>query len=152
VLSFRPNINFDTLVISRGSRDGVKLNSVVVAPAGVVGHVYDVGLTTSAVLLLTDSYSAVGAMVQRPQSRAIGVCKGSREPLVSMLYLARDADVKVGDIIVTSGRGGDRGIYPSGLPIGTVVEVQNDASGSTRHVSVKPAVDASKLEEVYVLR
>ncbi len=152
IISLRPSPSFETLIIDRGSRSGIRLRSIVVAPAGLVGQVYDVAPTTSAVLLLTDSNSAVGAMVQRAESRAIGVCKGNGSPILSLAYLNQDADVRAGDAIISSGLGGLNGVYPKGLGIGTVLVVTNDASGAGRNVRVKPAVDVSRLEEVYVLR
>lgn len=152
VIARRPNPHFETLVISRGSRDGVRLQSVVVAPQGLVGHVYDVAPTSAAVLLLTDSNSAVGAMVQRADSRATGICKGNGTERLSMTYLDHAASVKVGDRIISSGLGGEKGVFPKGLVIGTVTEIANDATGAARHVFVQPAVDFDRLEEVYVLR
>jgi rod shape-determining protein MreC len=151
ILSLRPNGNFETMVINRGARDGVHNNSVVVSPKGIVGHVYGVGPTTADVQLITDSAAAVGAMVQRPQSRAQGVCKGNGGPLLTMAYVDGAADVKAGDVIISSGMGGAAGVFPKGLPVGTVVRVANDASGSTKRVTVRPAVDMDRLEEVYVL-
>ncbi len=150
VIALRPNPNFETLVIGRGSRDGVHLNSVVISPYGLVGHVYDVAPTSASVLLLTDSNSAVGAMVQR--SRVVGVCKGDGSRLFSLDYLDRAADVKVGDTIISSGLGGGKGIYPKGQVLGTVMAVADDVSGATRRVTVKPSVDFNRLEEVYVIR
>jgi rod shape-determining protein MreC len=152
IVSYRPYPGFETMVISRGTRDGITLRSVVLSPVGLVGQVYDVGPTTSAVLLLNDSSSAVGAMVQRPESRATGVCKGNGSELLNLNYLSRDADVKVGDTIISSGLGGEKGVYPKGLPIGKVTRVSDDASGSTRLVTVKPSVNFGRLEEVYVLK
>lgn len=152
VIALFPNPNFRTLIINRGSRAGIRLHSVVVAPQGLVGQVYDVAATTSAVLLLTDAASAVGARVQRPESRAVGVCKGNGSDLLTLAYLPRDADVRLGDTIISSGLGGTEGVYPKGLVIGTVVRVGEDASGAERIVKVKPAVDAYRLEEVYVLK
>jgi rod shape-determining protein MreC len=152
VLAIRPNPSFETLVIHRGSRDGVRVDSVVVAPEGVVGHVYDVAPTTAAVLLVTDANSAVGAMVQRAASRAVGVCHGTGGALLTMSYLDQDADVRVGDTIVSSGMGAEQGVFPKGLVIGTVTRVGRDAAASARLVLIRPAVDVRRLEEVYVLR
>lgn len=151
IVSLRPNANFETMVINRGTRDGVRVNSVVVSPKGVVGHVSGVAPTTADVLLITDSMSAVGSMVQRPESRAQGVCRGNGSPVLTMAYVDGAADVKAGDVIISSGMGGSNGVFPKGLPVGTVARVSNDASGSTKRVTVKPAVDMDRLEEVYVL-
>lgn len=152
IISMHPNPNFETMVISRGSRDGIKQDSVVVSPLGLIGHIYDVAPTSSSVLLLTDSNSAVGAMVQRSQSRSTGVCKGNGSGVLSMAYLPRDADVLVGDQIVSSGLGGKMGIYPKGLVIGVVSNVTADPSGAGRRVYVRPSVDFDRLEEVYILQ
>jgi rod shape-determining protein MreC len=151
IVSLRPDQNFETMVVGRGSRSGVHAHSIVLALPGLVGQVYDVAPTTSAVLLLTDSSSSVGAMVQRPESRATGICKGTGTDLLSLLYLKRDADVRPGDAIISSGLGGDKGVFPKGLLIGTVASVTNEASGASRRVRVKPAVDFGRLEEVYIL-
>lgn len=152
VIALFPNPNFRTLVINRGSRAGIRVHSVVVAPDGLVGQVYDVAPSTSAVLLLTDAASAVGARVQRAASRAVGVCKGNGTDLLTIAYLPQDADVRPGDTVITSGLGGQGGVYPPGLVIGTVTSVGSDTAGAERVVRVKPAVDVSRLEEVYVLK
>lgn len=151
VIARRPDSRFQTLVIGRGSRDGVQPKSVVMCPNGVVGQVYDVGLTTAAVLLLTDQNSGIGGRVQRAGSRAVGVCKGDRENprQVWLNYLPSDADVKVGDVIVTSGLGS---VFPPGLAIGEVVEVKMEPGNLQKAARLRLNVDFDRLEEVYVLR
>jgi rod shape-determining protein MreC len=152
VISLRPDPRFNTIVMSRGSRDGVHVKSVVVSPTGLVGQVTDVAPTSASVLLLSHQAAAVGAMVQRPESRAAGICKGDGGNLLNLSYLTSDADVKPGDVIVSSGKGGTKGVFPKGVPIGTVTKVVPDASGATKFVTVKPAVNFDRLEEVYVLQ
>jgi rod shape-determining protein MreC len=151
VISLRPNPNFETMIIARGSRDGVRPQSVVVSPDGLVGRVYDVAPTSAAVLLLTDSNSAVGARVQRAESRATGICKVNDQGQLALSFLEHNADVRPGDTIVSSGLGGDKGVFPKGLVIGTVASVTNDASGTSRRVLLRPAVNFDRLEEVYVI-
>jgi rod shape-determining protein MreC len=150
VVTRRPDPKFDTMIISRGSRDGVTVHSVVVTRNGVVGQVHEVGPTTASVILITDQNQnspGVGATVQR--SRVTGVSKGDAGGMVALDYLRNDADVKKGDLIVTSGNGG---VYPPGLLVGTVVEVRSDEGNLNRRARVKPAVDFDRLEEVYVLK
>jgi rod shape-determining protein MreC len=151
VISLRPTEGYENIVLAIGSRAGIRIHDVVVSPAGVVGQVSDIAPTSASANLLTHPESAVGAMVQRLESRAIGICKGNGSDLLSLAYLNQTADVKVGDTIISSGMGGEYGVYPKGLVIGTVVSVAPDASGSTKIVQVKPAVDLNRLEEVYVL-
>ena len=145
----RPDPKFDTLLIGRGSDSGVKINSPVVTRSGLAGRIIEVGPNTASVLLLTDQNSGVGARVQRVGSRATGVCKGDNSGLLSMVYLPSDADIKVGDVIVTSGLGG---VFPPGLFIGTVKEIRTDAGNALKIGRIAPKVDFDRLEEVYVLQ
>ncbi len=147
VIGKRPDPKFDTLIISRGSRDGVRPNSVVVTRNGLVGRVFEVNPNSSSVLMLTDQNSGVGARVQRASSRATGVCKGDNSPLLALVYLPGEASIKPGDTIVTSGLGG---IFPAGILIGTVDAVKTDEGTVARTARVRPHVDFDRLEEVYV--
>jgi rod shape-determining protein MreC len=149
VVGIRPDPRFDTLVIACGGAAGARPDGVVIAPGGLVGRILDVGRTTSSVLMLTDQNSGVGARVLRPESRAVGVCKGDNTGLLSMMYLSIDADVRPGDAIVTSGLGG---LYPAGIPIGTVTEVRRGEGELSKIARVRTAVDFAHLEEVYLLR
>src|SRR5581483_2233569 len=149
VIARRPDPKFDTLVISRGSRDGVQPYSVVVTRAGLVGRVFEVTPGTASVLMLTDQNSGVGARVQRANSRAIGICKGDNTAKLALIDLTNDADVKVGDAIVTSGLGG---IYPPGLLIGTVTEVRAEEGNIMKAAHMRPCVEFNHLEQVYVLQ
>jgi rod shape-determining protein MreC len=147
VLDRRANANFDTIVISRGSRDGVRPHSVVVTRNGLVGQVWEVSPTTASVVLLTDpQYGSVGGRVQRANSRAEGVCHGD-SALITMIDLRNDADIKPGDRIVTSGYS----IFPKGILIGKVKEITSEEGGVTKKAKLIPAVDFTRLEEVYVL-
>ena len=89
-------------------------------------------------------------MIQRPQSRAVGVVEGNPAQLASlrMKNLTRDGDVIKGDKIMTSGLGG---IYPKGLLIGEVMDVLDDDGGLMKHALIRPAVDFTRLEEVFVI-
>lgn len=136
--------------INRGARDGLRPNMPIVTPKGVVGHVTEVYSTTSKVKLMIDPSSAAAAMVQRQQSRAIGIVEGMAAPVVGirMKNLTRDADVVKGDKIMTSGFGG---IYPKGLLIGEVTDVADDEGGLLKHAMVKPMIEYDRLEEVFVI-
>jgi rod shape-determining protein MreC len=98
------------------------------------------------VLLLVDRNSAVDALVQR--SRARGIIKGGGEEQCTFEYLLRKDDVKVDDIIISSGLDG---VYPKGLSIGRVTHVDRPPAGVFQHVTVSPFVDFEKLEEVVVI-
>ena len=138
---------FDTLIINRGSRDRVRINSMVRTRNGLVGRVFEVTPGTASVLMLTDQKSGVGGRVQRAASRAVGVCEGNNSSRLELKYLPGDADIKPGDVIVTSGLGG---IFPSGQVIGTVESVKPDENNTGKTAVVHPIVEFDQLEEVYV--
>lgn len=138
---------FDTLIINRGSRDGVRINSMVRTRNGLVGRVFEVTPGTASVLMLTDQKCGVGARVQRAASRAVGVCEGNNSSRLEMKYLPGDADIKPGDLIVTSGMGG---LFPAGQGIGTVESVKADENNVGKTAVIRPFVEFDRLEEVYV--
>ena len=137
---------FRTLTLDKGSDEGVLRNSPVVTADGVIGRVYQVSSSASRVLLLTDTSSAVDAVVQR--SRAQAVVEGRLAPLCRILDLARTDDVKPGDQVVTSGLGD---VYPKGLLLGEIVSVEPVKGGVFRMAELRPSADFSRLEEVFVV-
>ncbi len=137
---------FRTVVVNRGAQDGIREGLPVLALSGVVGQVIKVGATSSKVLLLSDHASAMAATIQR--SRARGVVKGKGGDLCSLEFASRLDDIKLGDIVVTSGIGG---VYPKGIPIGEVTMVKKGEYGIFQTVTVRPAVNLSRLEELLVL-
>ena len=137
---------FKTILIDRGANDGLAEGMPVLAEAGVVGQVVKVAQNTSRVLLLTDQASAIAAIVQR--SRARGVVKGKGSGICTMEFTVKEEDVKVGDIILTSGMGG---IFPKGFPVGEVTMVKKGEYGIFQTIEVRPVVNLSRLEEVLVL-
>ena len=135
-----------TVIINKGSDDGISTGQTVMGTSGVVGQVVSVSSHTATVRLLTDPQSGAAAMVQ--SSRAEGILRGS---LVGLLYLEdldADAEVNVGDVIVTSGLGGS---YARGLIIGTVVKVDGQQGDTSRRVLVSPNDSIDTLEDVLVV-
>jgi len=139
-----------SVLINQGLRDGVRTNMPVVTAQGLVGHIMESYPGTAKVRLLVDAGSAAAAMVQRPQSRAVGIVEGSsiQAFVLRMKNLTRDGDVIKGDKIMTSGFGG---IYPKGLLIGEVSDVADDDGGLLKHAIIRPSVDFSRIEEVFVI-
>lgn len=137
-----------TAIVDRGTRDGVRVKDIAITERGVVGQVWNVVSPDSAmVVLLTDSNSGIGAIVQR--SRAVGILKGRGRGLPVLTYLSQDADIRPGDVLVTSGRGG---VFPKGLPLGTIVRVLREEDGVGKSAEVRPFADLNQLEEVLLVR
>lgn len=140
----------NVIVINRGTSHGVAKDMAVITGQGLVGSVVQVYAGAAKVQLVLDPRSAVGAIVQRPESRVAGIVEGNAaKPLLPrMVNLARDADVIKGDKVITSGFGG---IYPKGILVGDVVDVVNEEGGLLKYAVLKPAVDFDRLEEVLVI-
>jgi rod shape-determining protein MreC len=147
VVARDPSGWFKTVIIDKGSADGVKKRMPVVVSAGVVGQIIDVSLYYSKVLLVTDRNSAVDGLCQR--SRARGIVKGSDEnDQCDFIYVLRTSDVIVGDTVISSGLDG---IYPKGMPLGRVSGVTKKKCGMFQTVEMEPLVDFDRLEEVLVV-
>lgn len=148
VISRKESTWFDTATIDRGRRAGIgKGWAVITTGWRLVGQVLDVDMFTSRMIALTDSNSAVGAMVQR--SRCNGVLQGQGGDFLTLSYLPKDADVKVGDIVISSGMGQ---MIPKGLVIGRVVKVvHNRVLGSTTAL-VRPSIRFDQIEQVFLLK
>lgn len=135
-----------TLVVSDGSRDGLRRDMPVVSTEGVVGRLILVSPEASRVLLINDHNSALDALDQR--SRARGIVAGVVDDGLTMKYVDRTEDIKPGDAIVSSGVDG---IFPRGLLVGRVARVSQEGPGLFLNVEVSPAVDFRKLEQVLIL-
>lgn len=136
-----------TIQIDKGSKSGVKVDMPVITPDGVVGKVKDVFPYTSLVLLISDRDSGAGVILEN--SRLQSVLHGTPLGELRLSDLMGDENVAQGEQVITSG--GD-GIFPKGLPVGTVSRVAPDHDNQPfLAVTVKPAADLSRLEEVLVV-
>jgi len=135
------------VVINAGAPQGVRPKDVVFNGQGVIGQVIEVDeqYGTSTVLLLTDRMSGVGAMVRRTAAR--GLLQGTGGSTCALTYLDWHADVREGDLIVTSG---DSKIFPKGLVLGRVLKVRKDKTYSQTSAEVDPAARLDQLSAVWV--
>ena len=147
--------DFRTVTIDKGNDDGVRADMAVISPAGVVGRVIVPSARAAKVQLLIDRNAAAGALVER--SRAQGVVMGTGTDRLRMEYVSSAADVKVGDMVVTSGidgiypaAPGSDGTYPKGFVIGQIESIEKGA-GTYRSIVIRPSVDFASLESVLVV-
>lgn len=108
-----------TITINRGTRDGITNGMPVVTAQGLIGRVWDVSANAARVLLITDRDSAISARLQ--SSRAQGSVQGQLSGNLRMTMIPLDAAVQVGDLVITSGLGGN---LPPDLPIGVVTSTR----------------------------
>jgi len=133
--------------VDRGTAEGVQVRDVAVSAEGVVGQIYGAATHTARVMPITEPSSAVAVRLQR--SRDTGILKGLGGWRCEVRYLDPEADVGVGDRVITSGLGG---VFPSGLRVGTVLSVKSDTYTPGKVAEVEPAVDLEKIEGVLLLR
>ncbi len=144
VIGRDPDHIYDTIVINAGRDHGVDKDMSVVTPEGLVGHIAQVGVSDSVVQLLMRT--RVSALIQA--TRAQGIVSWI-DGQFRLHFVEASNKVREGDLVVSSGLGGR---YPKGIPIGTVVEVnQEKRSPVFLRVVLKSIVDFSVLEEVFVL-
>jgi len=137
--------DFRTVTIDKGTQDGLRPDQAVISPGGVVGRIIMPSARASKVQLLIDRNASAGALVER--TRAQGVVMGTGEDRLRMEYVSSAADVKVGDLVVTSGI---EGIYPKGFIIGQIESLER-GGGTFSSIVIRPAVDFAALEDVLVV-
>lgn len=153
VISRDPDNFFRTIIVNRGSSDGVKVNMPVVAYHGdekaVIGKIIEVRGSISRVLPIVAPEMKLGVMLQG--SRFPGLLKGlsSGSNLCIMDYVSKSVLVKFGDVVVTSGQGG---IFPAGLLIGKVLKAEIMEASAYQRAIVTPIIDYNRIEDVFIIK
>ena len=137
----------NTITINKGTDHGLVAGQAVLTVSGAVGHVFKPSKRTSHVMLITDRYSVVDAIIQK--TRTHGLVEGKSKESCILQYVERTEDVKDGDLIVT---GGLDNIFPKGFPLGVITNVERKTKNTSLLIEVKPVVDANKVEEVFVVK
>ncbi|HPK53076.1 MAG TPA: rod shape-determining protein MreC [Smithellaceae bacterium] len=135
-----------TILINKGTSHGLKTGLPVLAGPGLVGRIVDVSWHSAKVLLLSDENSNIDALVQR--NRTQGIIRGAGSQGYVLKYISKIEDVREGDTVISSGISG---IFPKGLMIGRVSQVDKQEAGLFLKIRVTPSVDFSRLEELLVL-
>jgi rod shape-determining protein MreC len=135
-----------TLVLYCGTQPA-RVNQPVLAPLGLVGRVVAVAGPYAKVQLITDRAASVGGMILRNRRQGVVRGSGQDDGGLNLDYVPLSADVRPGDQVLTAGIDG---VYPRGIPVGTVVSVE--AGGQLFHrIVVAPGVDFGTLDQVYLL-
>jgi rod shape-determining protein MreC len=129
-----------------GARDGVAENMPVITDRGLVGRVTTVGPNSAQVLLLVDPASSVNAIIQN--TRLTGVVRGNVDGTLTMERIPPNEKVNPGDIVLTSGLGGN---FPDKLVIGQVIEVIQRDQDMFQVARIRPTVDFVKLETMLIV-
>ncbi len=146
VVGLDPSGWFKSVIINKGKKSGLNVNMPVVDANGIIGKIVSLSPNYAKVLLIIDQNSAVDCLVQRSRDR--GMVKGLSSEICKLNYVVKSSDVETGDIVITSGLGG---IFPKGIPVGEVMQIEDFSGKLFKDIEIRPAVNFSKLEEVLVI-
>lgn len=135
------------IVIDRGQRDGVLNSQAVIDANGVIGQVSMIARDHSVVTVLTDSAHAIPVEVLRNGLNAVARGTGG-EKILSIPFMSFQADIEVGDILVTSGLGGG---FPSGYPVAEVIDINGVAGEQFLMINARPFAELDKVKNVLLL-
>jgi len=141
-----PSLWFRTVIVDRGSNDGLTKGMPVVNGEGIVGQVFAVSPNYSKVLLAIAPSSAIDVLLQKTRVR--GILKGTGSLVYKLDYVLKKVDVKEGDHVVTAGYGG---LFPTGMPVGVVSKVVRKRRGMFLDIEVTPTVDFLLLEDLLII-
>jgi rod shape-determining protein MreC len=150
------NINgwWSSVRVGKGSGDGIEANLAVISPDGLVGKTVEVSRHTSEVLLVSDPAFRVSAKVK--EANTFGLVRGGGSdlkgwPLARIDFINKDAEINVGDEVVSSGLSGRGGVFPKGVHIGYIVKVHRDGSGLYQYAELAPSATAGLLDYVFAV-
>lgn len=135
------------VILNKGGRDGAYEGQALIDASGVVGQITRDQKDSSEAILITDPDHAVPVEIVRNGLRTIAMGTGDLERL-SLPFLTRNADIKAGDLLVTSGLGG---AFPAGYPVGTITTVDGSSGDAFLEVAARPAASLDRLHEVLLV-
>lgn len=135
------------IVLDRGSQNGVALGQPVIDDIGVVGQVTRVFPFTAEVTLLTDKDQAIPVQVVRSGLRSVAYGRG-QAGVLDLRFMATNADIQKGDLLVTSGIDG---VYPAGLAVAKVMQVENKSNDPFAHIPCQPAAGIDRNRQLMIL-
>lgn len=146
IIGYSPDNWNSFVVINLGKNDGIKTGDIVVSDGYLLGEVYQTGMYSSSVILVSDKNFRISARCRKTREAVFYQGKNRKEG--RLLYVRPEQDIRIGDIIETSGI--DSGI-PEGIPIGTVKSVSYEEGDFYKDVSVKINVNPMEVEYVVVI-
>lgn len=137
----------NTFVLDKGLSDGVTKDMTAITPKGLIGKISGVSNSYSYLLLLTDlNFSAA---VRLQENRREGIISGMGLRKCQLKYIPPEEEVKVGNIVITSGLDS---LFPQGIPVGYISKVDKKGAGLFQNLEVTPFEDNSKVEEVAIIK
>jgi rod shape-determining protein MreC len=135
------------ILLNRGRQHGVYVGQPVLDQQGVIGQIVRADPFTATTILITDPNHALPIQVNRTGARTLALGTGNFQEL-ELPHIPNNEDVKVGDLLVTSGMGGR---FPRGYPVGTVTKVEFDPGSPFAHIVARPVARLDRIREVLLL-
>lgn len=135
------------ILLNRGRRHGVYVGQPVLDQYGVAGQIIQADWLSATAILITDPNHALPIQINRTGVRTLALGTGNFQEL-ELPHIPNNEEVKVGDVLVTSGMGGR---FPQGYPVGTVVKVEFDPGSPFAHIVAKPMAQLDRIREVMLL-
>lgn len=150
VISRNANDIYGGFTINRGSSDGLSLNDPVITSVGLVGRVTGIAENYARVTTILSPQVNVGVITMRAKTSGVleNNVAAAEKGLCLMSDILRDADIRAGDIVYTSGKSG---LFPDEVMVGTVVEVYDDPNGLSKHALIKPAEELFGVTSVFAV-
>jgi rod shape-determining protein MreC len=142
-----PNDWLGSFVIDKGTDDGVNKGAAVCSAKGLLGKVTEARADSSSVMLVTHPGFKSGGMLK--DSRVHGIVEGEGKGYARMLYLPVDAEIKIDEVVITSGLSR---VFPKGIAIGRIVSVEKSRTGLFKYALIKPEANAYDQEEVLCIK
>lgn len=153
IIAVNPSNWSRTLTVNKGVNVGLKKNMAVISPAGVVGRILEVRAKTAEIILLNDPRegNTIGGVIKRTQSMVIvsgggdflGEC--TMRPAIDSFF----TDLELGDLIITAEISD---LFPRGIPIGKVVEIEEGPNKMPNRAIIQPMVDLDRLQTLYIVK
>lgn len=136
-----------SILINIGKKQGASVDDAVVFGSALVGRITAAGNSSSRAMLITDPASNIPSRFL--ESRMQGMVQGTGDDTCIVKYISRNAEVKEGDVVISSGIGG---IFPKSIYIGDIVTVEDNGAKLFKDIKLKPKIDFSKIEHVLVIK
>jgi rod shape-determining protein MreC len=147
LLAVEPDTFVNEVILDKGQRDGLYLGQPVLDAYGILGQIIQIGPLTSRVLLITDLRSAIPVQDTRSGVRGLLIGNGKLSDLL-LTNIPNTADVREGDILVSSGLGGR---YPAGYPVGTIKTIRHNPSEQFTQIAVTPKAHPDSSQQVLLI-
>jgi len=148
IISVNQDRDKHQIIINKGSMDGIELGAAIADSKGIIGHIVRDQVLASEVLLISDPEHGIPIEIARNGLRAIAIGIGSYDEII-LNNLPNNSDIKINDVLITSGLGGR---YPEGYPVAIISNIERVKGDSYLSIGAKPIANLKNINEVLVIQ